>query len=387
IAFASSDWGPAVNTTHIAVLPSALPEDIRSSLVGYGEFSDGPLVFDLTLSASGAMALAVARRTQETLALEGTTGTVAGTGLLLSNLVPSYVQLRGTEQREIAALALQGLNETALAGHPALREFAQINASDEAFRARGVPSDPAERVVYRAMSPVGYRAEWEEAARTFGHEPFRYIGYVDNLREKPIVDDLLRAANGEVDPAFLYTVALGEGLVLQLNGWTSGLAGLEIPESIDGFGVLGIDFFGAEVDELRSQGFLPEAFQEGTHYITRLAVNEKGESVLSAVIVASPDGESALYNSLVAVKAVIRSREAQARRALGRDFHNDTERFFATYYTFDAGVGGFRDYLASGPVVRRYSGERLTSASRHALANTAARMATWQHLSRVVFRR
>ncbi|MEO1173092.1 MAG: hypothetical protein AAFX94_13740, partial [Myxococcota bacterium] len=360
----------------------------------YAEPPDAPLGFELRLSDEGRLRLTVSPQTRELLHQLLGSGFIPNDELEMAETLDGIASagfddfiLWTHQQRTIALLAQGNLSAADLAdAHPALAEFALVQGGDQAFLDRGLPTDPAERIVYRARVAEGYRAEWDRATSTFGHRPLRYIGYLDNLREKPIVDTLLAAAERtDEDPAFLYTVGMGEGLVLELDDWTDSISGVDVPEEIDGFGALGIDFFGTEVEELRTRGWLPDAFQEGTHYRLREAVNEKDEEVMSASILASPDGASSLYNAFVALAAVIRSREAQARAVLGRDFVNDTERNFATYYTFNAGAGVFRDYLRSGPVVRPYAGEELSGPSQNALANTAARMATWQHLSRVVF--
>ncbi|MEM7819388.1 MAG: hypothetical protein QXD48_01000 [Candidatus Aenigmatarchaeota archaeon] len=104
----------------------------------------------------------------------------------------------------------------------------------------------------------------------------RIIGYLYDASESASKNNY----GISISPEFVYTVGMGEGLVLYLKdlfcGW------IYENDPVDGFYYLGLDHFSDEVEILKSNKFLRRDFNEGDEYFPVKNKNELDQIVRSA---------------------------------------------------------------------------------------------------------
>lgn len=211
-------------------------------------------------------------------------------------------------------------------------------------------SEAAAAITSRAVAiaqPEADAMRNQEHAR-FGVLPKRWLGYLQPPSGDSVAAAVLaanEATGNRLDPAWLYTVAIGEGL----NGYLDAKNAGEKPE-LDGFQYLGTDTFGTRAAQLRAQGYLPKDFVAGKDYGTEGNLNEHGEKVLSGTFKTLPGGLTALAAML------LKSQDeamASAKEIWGPNVQltPDEVRFWA-YMDFNVGPGektGVRSFMRHHP--------------------------------------
>jgi hypothetical protein len=116
----------------------------------------------------------------------------------------------------------------------------------------------------------------EQLKREFAVKHVRkWNGYVDDGREQEVVTIVEDAAKATaLNPSFLATIAIGEGLGLWIDANYDPMPPhkVKIGNSIDGYGALGVDHFAS--DFTRTRKYLPKDYNEGDEFFTREAENE-----------------------------------------------------------------------------------------------------------------
>ncbi len=255
------------------------------------------------------------------------------------------------------------------------------------------PEDPVAATTWRAFNYD--QAAFEEMSELLsvrhGSRPRRWLGYMNDSRERPVMEAVVGAAEqfDDLDPSFLYVVAIGEGMNRLIDRNYNGENGAFEVDYISGFNSLGTDVFGMDVDLLRARGLLPEPFEEGVHYTLSHHTNEKGEDVVAANFHSVPDGPTALQNGLSALSAMLINTERgllRYARNRGHDVESwtDSERHYVSYVGYNAGYGTARDYidsLAPGESpLRPWVGDDQGGSSMRVHYNTALRISTWEML-------
>ena len=221
--------------------------------------------------------------------------------------------------------------------------FVETMRANRGLRERtSAPEDRAERTVWNAQRASNADADRKVKGleETWGVRPLRWAGWVDDVREIEVARAVLDACEGQdlIHPAFLYAIAIGEGLNAYLDEQSTPLA-VNVSARVSGFGQLGVDTFGSEVARLKARRLLPADFNEGPHYVVSEELNERSERVTSAEF-------SDLKTGLVALRAMLADMQLRflddvestlgpaAKEKLTRD-HVD----YFTYLYFNAGPG------------------------------------------------
>ncbi len=266
---------------------------------------------------------------------------------------PQRFQLRGngsTDPTKLTTTDVMTLLDAALNQFPPITPDTKLAArigflrANQAFLAQPTaPADEAQAVVWRAgrVNPNDEKTIALLEQARLGLRPRHWSGYVDDLREVGVAQTVLDAARSQknLSPAFLYTIAIGEGMNGYLD-FASNPEKVNAGESVSGFGHIGLDQFVAMVPTLREKGFLKPDFVEGNQYTASEPIdNELGQPTASADFKDLP-------SSMTALAAVL---------SLTRDqFLNDVEKVlgpaalaslteeqtnFFTYVYFNAGPG------------------------------------------------
>lgn len=162
----------------------------------------------------------------------------------------------------------------------------------------------------------------------------------DNPREKPkrsyavVYDWMIQAAKrNDIDPNFLHTVAMGEGLMQYLDAKQNIEVGAEDRDShrIDTFQILGLDNLGDNYKTLK--GYLDDQYFKYIEPKTKRQPNEKRQMVLAAYISGIDAGIFALSAMLqkchLAAKSVIASVNGPSKNA------TLDQEYFITYALFN----------------------------------------------------
>jgi hypothetical protein len=175
----------------------------------------------------------------------------------------------------------------------------------------------------------------------------------DNPRDKPkrsyavVYDWVIQAAKrNDLDPHFLHTVAMGEGLMQYLDAKQNLEAGAEDRSShrIDTFQILGLDNIGETYMTLN--GYLDDKYFQYIEPKTKRQPNEKHKMVLAAYISGIDAGIFALSATLqkchLAAKSVIASVNEQGKSA------TLDQEYFITYALFNNPVYALPDIKRLG---------------------------------------
>ncbi len=327
----------------------------------------GSLTLDTALSLDakgGVVKGAVGDRHFEhaTLAMVGNALSLSltGTGGRADFTVTSAGALRdqsGTEvlDRHQARWLLTELLESTPEG----KADAPLHAVDQTFQKQASldgqttpPIDAAERVVWAGgkVAPDELQQRLSSLTDTWGLRPLKWQGWVNDASEVNTARAVLDATAGQtaIRPSYLYTIAIGEGLLYYLdqnNRFTS----VDTTQPVNGFQSLGTDTFATAAPDLKRRGLLPAWFTQGRDYTVETNTNELNQAVSSANY---PD----LQRGLIALRAMLADSRgrflADAKTILGPDkaakLTQDQIDYF-TYVYFNAGPGfGKKHLLASG---------------------------------------
>ncbi|MEZ4705309.1 MAG: hypothetical protein R3A11_09010 [Bdellovibrionota bacterium] len=183
-----------------------------------------------------------------------------------------------------------------------------------------VPDRSAERIIWKTSHTTETQksAAQKKGLATFNIKPLWYFGYIDDVSELKILKYIYDVAQKTKFPvSWLLVTFLGEGA--STNG-----------ESSNGFGDLGLDVFGEEVDELKAGGYLPQNFSAYETYQN----NNEREPVISADF-------SDTQSGLMALSATLRLRRDRFL-AYAKGRHRDPKSFskeqlyFFTYIFFNS---------------------------------------------------
>jgi hypothetical protein len=222
---------------------------------------------------------------------------------------------------------------------------APAGSSDPVYTRKAAPAPGEDPSVARAAAITTAEANQDSAAiqARFGVRPKRWYGY---LTPPSVGNEVAAAVNaassatgGRVPPAWLYTIAMGEGLNLYLEGGPPSKQGAF---SLDGFYYLGTDTFSTRAAALAKEGYLPKNFTLGKDYVTVAHTNEHGDTVQSASFKDLTTGLTALASM------VAESRDrvlADAKKIWpGVTLTEDDIRFW-TYLDFNVGSGARRTFM------------------------------------------
>jgi hypothetical protein len=266
---------------------------------------------------------------------------------------------------------------------PAFKQVADVFAKNDALhRLTTPPTDPAERAVWAGghLSADELQARVTKLQDTWGVRPLRWQGWVDDPSEVNTARTVLEATGGQtaIRPSFLYTIAIGEGLLYYLDD-NNHFTHVDTTQPVSGFGMLGTDTFASAADGLKRSGLLPAWFQEGRDYTVDTQTNEKGEAVRSANF---PD----LKRGLIALRAMLADSRQHflndAKTVLGptkaAHLTQDQVDYF-TYVYFNAGAGFGKRHLQSQGLaaVKKWEGTPPPD-NRIARFNALQRLSTQQ---------
>jgi hypothetical protein len=247
------------------------------------------------------------------------------------------------------------------------------NGTVAAPTAPAAPSlDP---IVQRALAvtPAQEAAAQAVDQKRFGVRPKHWLGFLVPPTGEPVataVKAAVAATGNRLDPAWLYTVAIGEGLPLYLTEQKLG----HKPE-LDGFEYLGTDTFSTRAADLKKKGFLPESFTKGKDYTPTTDTNELGQTVHSATYKTLAGGLTALGSLLLDSQANV---EEDAKKIWGPNTKlTPDELRFWTYLDFNVGSGARRKFMENHPATwgDHRSGPERTD-QREGKYNSIARVAT-----------
>jgi hypothetical protein len=241
------------------------------------------------------------------------------------------------------------------------------------------PTDPAERAIWAAghVTPDDLQKRITTLTDAWGIRPLRWQGWVNDASEVNTARAVLDATAGQtaIRPSYLYTIAIGEGLLYYLNQ-NNQFTTVDTSQPVNGFQSLGTDTFATAAPDLKRRGLLPAWFTQGRDYTVETNTNELNQAVSSANY---PD----LRRGLIALRAMLADSRgrflADAKTILGPDkaakLTQDQIDYF-TYVYFNAGAGfGKKHLLASGlGAVSKWQGPPPAG-------NTIARYNSLQRLS------
>lgn len=256
-------------------------------------------------------------------------------------------------------------------------------AQTDALRARTTPPvDLAERAVWAGgrLSADELQGRVTTLTNTWGVRPLRWQGWIDDPSEVNTARAILEATGGQtaIRPSFLYTIAIGEGLLYYLDA-NNRFTHVDTSQPVSGFVELGVDTFATSAAGLKKSGLLPAWFKEGVDYTVTESVNEKNENVKSADF---PD----LRRGLIALRAMLGDSRARflsdAKTVLGpakaAKLTQDQIDYF-TYVYFNAGAGFGKKHLVSQGLaaVKKWEGPPPPD-NRIARFNALQRLSTLQ---------
>jgi hypothetical protein len=258
--------------------------------------------------------------------------------LAIAALAASSILLPTIARAQEPIHAKQGSIVGALEGRPPEDVVIQnAQTAAKAVEARAVAVTTAEQDSVR-----------KQEQERFGVAPKHWLGYLQPPLGDSVAAAVLEAnaaTGNRLDPAWLYTVAIGEGL----NGWIDAKnQGTELP--LDGFQFLGTDTFASRAAALRAKGYLPADFVAGKDYTAETNTNELGQQVKTGVFKTLPGGLTALAAMLLDCQDQML---AAAHEIWGPNVKltPDEVRFW-TYMTFNVGPGektGVRSFMRHHP--------------------------------------
>lgn len=271
-----------------------------------------------------------------------------------------------------------------LVTQPSAAQFALPTADEVVRRGAAFRDDSAEKARLKVLE--------ESIQSQYGVRPLRYFGYLDEKGEQALAEAILegsRRANGNphgvsVDPAFVFTVAMAEGLNLWMNVNYDGNYPNWMESAVDGYQYVGLDWFKREQKELKSGDFLRSTFQGFRE--DRWVSNEKGERLKVGVFYNLSDAMEALAATIAYRKWLFLE---DARKFLGEQTVGElteAEINFWTYIYFNPGPGfGMEQLQSKGRhFFRRWTGPpRLERKDPRNNAHYKAmlRLATWELVS------
>jgi hypothetical protein len=268
---------------------------------------------------------------------------------------------------------------------PTLFKLKQQILKAEALRSQvTTPSNSAEKIVWSvAKADVNsVKTQLEKAQTDSGIRPLKWHQWVDDPSDVNTAQAVLDATGGKTDirPAYLYTIALGEGLMFYLDD-ANDFQKVDVSMQVNGFAELGTDTFGTSVTELKRKGHVPNWFQEGRDYFLEQSVNEKGETVSSANF-------ANLNTGLIALRGMLAdSRQrfmTDAKKTLGPvSARKLTQRQidYFTYVYFNAGSGfGAKHLKAQGLKAAEKWTDAIPADNRVARFNSLQRISTLQFI-------
>lgn len=177
---------------------------------------------------------------------------------------------------------------------------------------------------------------------------FRWLGYADEDKEKPLVDIITKIAKRlNVKPSFLYTYAIGEGLgkkhLSKATNYdsTTGILRTDAPTS--GLNHFGVDDFGDDYSRAMVKKHLPKDYNEGDEFFVAKGhrPNDFGRKEVNTAFF--KDLESG-FEGFAAILLHRRDLFITHARQLGYPNPNEDQIAFWTYCYFQ-GEGRAKRYL------------------------------------------
>jgi len=190
---------------------------------------------------------------------------------------------------------------------------------------------PGQKIYEKTMTPEFKALEATvdaKAKEKWGVFPKHWlITRYDNPRDRSqrsyaiVYDYIIEASKAnDLDPHFLHSVALGEGLMQYIDNQQKIGAGANDRESnvIDSYQAAGLDNLGGDLSELK--GYLDDQYFKYIKPKTRRQLNELGEEVLPAIIFG-------VDTAIFAVSAMLKKCHLAAKILIG---NSDAEQVSAT---------------------------------------------------------
>lgn len=203
--------------------------------------------------------------------------------------------------------------------------------------------------------------------KKYGVQPKRWDGWADEPKEESI-RTVFQAVSRQVGvpSSYIYTVAIGEGMNLWLDGvLTNGV--YDLKKEVDGYAYAGLDHFSSDFERVKS--YLPANYKKSEDFREHATQNEQGTSVKSAVFTSF---SSAMYG----LGAIIRHRQELVKTdatALNLKLDEDNLFYWTYAYFVDGEADGRRDLEKTRGVYRE--------STRNAVkARCIDRLATWRYL-------
>ena len=192
-----------------------------------------------------------------------------------------------------------------------------------------------------------FELQRERLKKEYGaRKVFRWLGYGDEEREKPLIDIIVRIAkNLNVKPSFLYTYAIGEGLgseYLDKSSSYDKITGLlDTDQPMSGLGDFGVDDFSDDFSRITK--YLPSDYNEGDEFrkVEGFRPNDYGRKKVNTAIFY--DLESG-FEGFAAILLHRRDLFLKHSKELGYSTPNEDELAFWTYCYFQ-GEGRAKRYL------------------------------------------
>ena len=206
----------------------------------------------------------------------------------------------------------------------------------------------------------------------YGYRPRSWHGWADAEDDRPIVNVFETACKETgIDPAYAYTIAVGEGLIEWLNESKEGGV-YNLNQTVDGWKHLGLDYFCWDIARLRANNLIKGTLIEGTHYVCRDWRNEQG----SAIRYPEFTNLTNAVNAFVATLRLYDGLLEQHRKELGIPELSEDRKAYWRYAYF---IDGERDAKADLAATRGdFSLTRRTLIKEKSLV----RVGTWRLVQR-----
>jgi hypothetical protein len=252
-------------------------------------------------------------------------------------------------------------------------ERGEVHSKGDAIVARAMRVDPAQRAAIDAL----IQGRW-------GVRPHRWLAYVAGPKNTGLAQSLVVASQPKhgINPAFLYTVAIGEGFGSYLDlGAFGEFDQRDLGREVNGYAYLGTDTFSQRVAGLKKRGFLRADFDFGRDFQPFDVENELGQTVQSATFTNADLGLEALG----AMLADMRARFVADVRALNGDAAarslTDDQLAYFTYLYFNAGPGfGKKELQRHGLGYLSKWTEPPLETNKNPRYNALIRLATYEEL-------
>ncbi|MEM5540151.1 hypothetical protein [Olleya sp. AS48] len=218
-----------------------------------------------------------------------------------------------------------------------------------------------------------------ELAKEFDVHVSAYGGYANDESEKPIVDIIEKvAANTKLKPSYLFTIAVGEGLGLLYLDLATNYKNnkLVTDKQINGFQVLGLDFFSSPKEYPRFKKYLPNDYNIHDEYEPYMA--ERNERYGKEIVPSAKfkDLESAI-EGIGAVLAHRRDLFHINYKKFGYKNPTEDEEAYWSYYFYQAEGDAKRLLEDNGGLDIFF----LKSTSRSTIhVKALERVASWRYL-------